>query len=131
APQDAAAQIPGVPVAANDGTAPVPPQVPFIPIPARQAGMHSPTWYYDGYNQAEMDSFYPQIFGVGGRWVGLNVAFVMSTGTDSLVRRDDQRTASDASVTHAVQAAHAAGLKVLVSPTVDVMDGQTGRTKIN
>jgi hypothetical protein len=127
----AGCSAPAMPPVANPAAGPDPFEIPFIPIPARQAGMHSPTWYYNGYNQAEMDSFYPQIFEAGGRWVGLNVAFVMSTGTDSLVRRDEQRTASDDSIIHAVQMAHAAGLKVLVSPTVDVMDGQTGRTNIS
>ncbi len=92
-------------------------------LQAFQAGITVPVWSTTGYSTAACDAAWGEIAGLGANWVA-----IVPTGYQAGIRANQigpdptGRTASEASVRHAILAAHAAGLRVLLKPHVDSTD---------
>ncbi len=65
----------------------------------------------------------------GANWVAIVPTKYMSSATDSEIGVPDNRAATDDAVVRAIDDAHARGLKVLLKPHIDVIDG-TSRVDI-
>jgi hypothetical protein len=87
------------------------------------AGITLPVWSTEGYSAAACDAAWGAIAGLGANWVAI-VPTGYQEGIAAVRIAPDPRgrSASEASVRHAILAAHAAGLRVLLKPHVDSTD---------
>jgi hypothetical protein len=94
------------------------------PVPNRfQAGITVPVWSADGYRTAAADAAWPEIRALGATWVAIVPTWYQDGATASTIAPEAAgRSASRESVRHAIAAAHAAGLKVMLKPHVDSAD---------
>lgn len=96
----------------------------ILPHPgAFQAGITLPMWSADGYDTAACDAAWGEIAALGANWVAI-VPTGYQAGVRALQIGPDPagRSATEAAVRHAIAAAHAAGLRVLLKPHVDSTD---------
>ena len=82
-----------------------------------------PIWSADGYSTAACDAAWRTITALGANWVAIVPTWYQAGVRASPIAPDATgRSASEASVRHAIAAAHAAGLRVLLKPHVDSSD---------
>ncbi len=88
---------------------------------AQQRGFALITYTPDGYQSPEMPNYLSQISGTGATWVQFNVTWYQAgTATDTIAA--GAQTPSDSSVQRAISLAHEHGLKVMLKPSVDLLD---------
>jgi hypothetical protein len=88
-------------------------------VPPRQLGVALPTWTRNGYDDSGLARQLGEVVGVGAQWVELGATWYQKdAGAD--VIEPSQQTASDEGLARAVALAHAAGLKILLKPAVEV-----------
>ena len=111
------------------GVAALPPPGADSPVPvlpglhAFQAGVTLPLWSVDGYSTAACDAAWGAIAALGANWVAIVPTGYQAGVAATQIGPDPAgRSASEASVRHAILAAHAAGLRVLLKPHVDSTD---------
>jgi hypothetical protein len=81
-------------------------------------------WSAEAYNSSDFDQSITNLANIGANWVTLTVFWFMNTSSDTEMHpRPDLYTASDSSLTHAIQKAHELGMEVSLKPMVDVVDG--------
>ncbi|MFD0384248.1 hypothetical protein ACFQ2B_24240 [Streptomyces stramineus] len=85
-------------------------------------GITLPAWGADDYSRPEAATYLRQIAATGARWVTFTPTWYQDRATDSAIRTTDE-TASDESLRHIIGLAHAAGLKTMVKPHVDLVKG--------
>ncbi|MFE1440642.1 glycoside hydrolase family 113 [Streptomyces sp. NPDC058739] len=90
--------------------------------PAELRGMTLPSWYRTDYDSPAAGRYLKDIRATGARWVTLTPTWYQNTRTDNSMHSTEE-TASDASLRRIVRRAHAAGLKVMIKPHVDLADG--------
>ncbi|MFE7131017.1 hypothetical protein ACFVIM_09165 [Streptomyces sp. NPDC057638] len=88
----------------------------------RIRGITLPSWSTDDYDRPEARSYLRQIADTGARWVVFTPTWYQD-GTDRSAMRAGEQTASDRSVRRIIGLAHAAGLRVMLKPHVDLEDG--------
>jgi hypothetical protein len=93
-----------------------------------QRGLVLPTWQRNGYDGPATAQAISDIAGVGATWIQFTPTWNMATGTSSTI--DGASTVTDAAVQTAIDLAHGQGLKVMLKPHVDPLDG-TPRWQIN
>jgi hypothetical protein len=92
-------------------------------VPAsQQRGFAMPTWEPRGYERGDAAAALTQIAGVGGTWVQIVPTWYVSTRSATRIVATSQGP-SDEDVRFAIGLAHARGLKVLLKPHVDSLDG--------
>ena len=82
-------------------------------------GMTLPSWNRTDYDSPAAPRYLRDIRATGARWVTLTPTWYQNRVTDSGPHTTEE-TASDASVRDIVRRAHAAGLKVMVKPHIDL-----------
>jgi hypothetical protein len=87
-----------------------------------QRGMVLPTWERHGYRDPDTVPALHELAALGAGWVQLVPTWYQSGRTSSALRPTDG-TVADGELRMVVEAAHAAGLRVLLKPHVDVADG--------
>ena len=97
------------------------PQAPFRPV--FQKGMQYTGWSRDAYNTSWSDESLGLMRDLGVEWVGINVFWYQTSIYTSDIHADPELTPSNESVVHAIQTAHQLGMKVMLKPMVDPMDG--------
>nr|WSZ94850.1 hypothetical protein OH820_03590 [Streptomyces sp. NBC_00857] len=85
-------------------------------------GITLPAWNTDDYERPEARTYLREIADTGARWVVFTPTWYQD-GTGRSTMHTSEETASDRSVRRIVGLAHAAGLKVMLKPHVDLMDG--------
>lgn len=95
---------------------------PGIAADERIHGIALPSWSADDYDSPAAGSYLRGIAATGARWVSLTPTWYQSGVHDASMRTTEE-TASDASLRRIVRKAHAAGLKVLLKPHVDLTGG--------
>jgi hypothetical protein len=86
-------------------------------------GITHVSWWHDEYGSAEATSSRSALAATGGNWAGLLSTWYMDRRDSSLIAPDSQSTPTDDVVRHAIDEMHALGLKVMLKPHVDVLDG--------
>lgn len=81
-----------------------------------------PSWAADDYNSPKADGYVRDIAGTGARWVTFTPTWYQK-GKGDAEQHTTGETASDASLRRITGLAHAAGLKVMLKPHVDLEDG--------
>ncbi|MEU7055668.1 hypothetical protein [Streptomyces sp. NPDC046197] len=82
-------------------------------------GFALPSWNHADYDSPAADGYLRAIRATGARWVALTPTWYQDRATDSALHTTDE-TASDGSLRRIVARAHAAGLKVMIKPHVDL-----------
>ncbi|MEU7133794.1 hypothetical protein [Streptomyces sp. NPDC046261] len=85
-------------------------------------GVTLPSWNTDDYSSPQAGTYLRQIAATGARWVTFTPTWYQGRVTDSAMRTT-RETAGDDSLRHIIRLAHAAGLKVMVKPHVDLTKG--------
>ncbi|MBP2402326.1 glycoside hydrolase family 113 [Streptomyces syringium] len=85
-------------------------------------GITLPSWNTDDYSSPEAAGYLRQIAATGARWVTFTPTWYQGRVTDSKLRTTDE-TADDDSLRHIIGLAHAAGLKTMLKPHVDLVRG--------
>ncbi|MFJ9692768.1 glycoside hydrolase family 113 [Kitasatospora sp. NPDC101183] len=89
---------------------------------AELRGVTLPAWNARDYDSPQAASYLQQIAATGARWVVFTPTWYQDAVTDSSMRPTNE-SATDDSLRHIVQQAHAAGLKVMLKPHVDLAKG--------
>ena len=87
-----------------------------------QRGFALPSYSRDGYRSPQVTGTLCQIARLGANWIQLNPTWYQASASASAIAASP-RTPSDDSLTHAIEAAHRAGLKVFLKPLLDLADG--------
>ncbi|MFF4544324.1 hypothetical protein ACFY1J_08750 [Streptomyces sp. NPDC001406] len=82
-------------------------------------GITLPSWYRTDYDSPAAPRYLRGIRATGARWVTFTPTWYQKRVTDSALHTTEE-TASDASLRGIVERAHAAGLKVMIKPHVDL-----------
>ncbi|MEU4095635.1 hypothetical protein [Streptomyces sp. NPDC026673] len=85
-------------------------------------GIALPSWSAGDYDSPAAGRYLRGIAATGARWVSLTPTWYQSGVHDASMRTTEE-TASDASLRRIIRRAHAAGLKVLLKPHVDLTGG--------
>lgn len=96
-------------------------------ISAEQRGFALPSWNTGDYDSPDAPAYIRAIAATGARWVQLTPTWYQRTAQDDAMHRTGE-TASDDSLRRIIQKAHAAGLKVLVKPHIDLPGDQDRAT---
>lgn len=86
-------------------------------------GFNYTAWWQDGYSTAAAQASLDALATTGANEISLFPAWYMASKSSSTVAPDSQRTPTDASLGVAVQRAKAKGLRVMLRPSVDPLDG--------
>ncbi|MFI1163755.1 glycoside hydrolase family 113 [Streptomyces sp. NPDC020801] len=95
-----------------------PPPAPAVRT-STMRGFALPSWYRTDYDSPAAGRYLRDIRATGARWVALTPTWYQNHAADSAPHAT-QETASDASLRHIVRRAHAAGLKVMIKPHIDL-----------
>ncbi|BBY19363.1 glycoside hydrolase family 113 [Mycolicibacterium litorale] len=93
-----------------------------------QRGLVLPTWERNGYSTTDTAKAMQAITSVGANWVQVVPTWYQATRTSSDLEPNES-TVTDDDLRHVIGLARVRGLKVLLKPHVDPMDG-THRTRI-
>lgn len=94
------------------------------PVPDPQRGFALPAYAEDGYTSDQIPHYLREMSGLGAEWVQINPTWYQPDAQASEIVRTEQ-TASDDSVERVISLAKEAGLKVLLKPHVDLIDGRS------
>lgn len=92
------------------------------PLPKEQRGFALPTWERNGYRDFDTAQALHDMYTIGARWVQLVPSWYQQTATSNEVGPTGD-SASEDDIRLATDLAHDAGLKVMLKPHVDVLDG--------
>src|SRR3954454_19453388 len=81
------------------------------------------SWWHDDYLAPTSTASIDELAGIGGKDAAILTTWYMNTGTSSNIVDDPSRTPTDAGVRSAIEQAKAAGMRVILKPHVDVLDG--------
>ncbi|MET8445797.1 glycoside hydrolase TIM-barrel-like domain-containing protein [Streptomyces sp. NPDC005209] len=98
------------------------------PAAPTMRGITLPSWYRTDYDSPAAPRYLRGIRATGARWVTFTPTWYQDRVTDASAHRTEE-TASDASLRRIVKRAHAAGLKVMIKPHVD-LPGDIDRAEI-
>jgi hypothetical protein len=91
---------------------------------AFQKGIAFPVWWHEHYCQAEFGlTAIQSIVDLGADWIQLVPTWYQEDHTASQIKRVEAKTTTDDCLTRAITAAHNNGLKVMLKPHVDSLDG--------
>lgn len=96
------------------------------PPPLFQKGMSYATWSSDGYGTSKSDGLLEELKSTGTEWVSIVVTWYQKNKNSTVIYRvddGDSETATDKALAHVVKRAHDLGMKVMLKPTVDLVDG--------
>jgi len=102
------------------------------PIPAPTApaggafdynGVTHVSWWHDAYSQSGATAARGALAGAGGNWGGVLTTWYMDRRGSSSIAPHPTRSPTDDAVRRAVEEMHALGLKVMLKPHLDVLDG--------
>jgi hypothetical protein len=89
------------------------------------------SWWDDEYLRPESDATLDRINATGANWVSLNITQYMEyADSNTIAPWWGGRTASDAAIIEAINDAQARGMKVMLKPHVDVLNGDVWRGDI-
>lgn len=80
-------------------------------------------WWHDDYLQPASTASINELAGIGAKDAAILTTWYMDTGTSSNIVDDTSRTPDDAAVRAAIEQAHAAGMRVILKPHVDTLNG--------
>jgi hypothetical protein len=98
------------------------------PDPASRSGFsyrgaNHVSWWHDEYGWPEGTTSRAELVSTGANWAALLVTWYMPTRVATTIAPDDLKTPLDDALARAIRELHAAGVKVVLKPHVDVMDG--------
>ncbi|MEU6086047.1 hypothetical protein ABZ865_04405 [Streptomyces sp. NPDC047085] len=99
-----------------------------LPEASVMRGITLPSWYRTDYDSPAAPRYLRGIRATGARWVTFTPTWYQKHATDPAMHTTEE-TASDASLRGIVERAHAAGLKVMIKPHVD-LPGDLDRAEI-
>ncbi|MHB8160123.1 MAG: glycoside hydrolase family 113 [Thermoleophilia bacterium] len=102
------------------------------PLPWSIRGFNYPSWWHDEYLTPSSTASLASMAGTGANWAAIIPTQYMDTTRSNTIGPENGgqgRTASPEATAKAIDDAHAQGMKVMLKPHVDVMDG-TSRVDI-
>lgn len=93
--------------------------------PVFQKGMCYTTWSKRAYETGKSDRSLKKLKELNVEWIAIVVTWYQDTCFSTRIFRTE-KTPSNASVKHAIQAAHDAGLKVMIKPHLDLLSTDEG-----
>jgi hypothetical protein len=87
------------------------------------AGLTHVSWWHDQYLGPEAMFSREALASTRSNWAGVLVTWYMDGRESDAIRAHPSRTPTDEAVTQAIQDLHNLGLKVMLKPHVDVLDG--------
>jgi hypothetical protein len=90
--------------------------------PVFQRGMSYSAWSGDAFSSHESDESLKLLTETNTEWIAINFAWAQTNTTSHDIHIDPERTATTASVEHAITTAHSLGLKVMLKPMVDTLE---------
>jgi hypothetical protein len=90
--------------------------------PVYQKGMSFSAWSGDAFSSSESDEALALLTETNTEWVSICFAWAQSNTTSHDIHIDPNRTATTASVKHAITEAHSLGFKVMLKPMVDTLE---------
>ena len=94
-----------------------------------QRGMTFVCWWQDCYGTVSADSSLRNLTTTGAEWISLIPTWYQQNKNSNTISRNI-KTPSDAVLIHAISEAQASGLKIMLKPHIDVLDG-SWRGEIN
>ena len=91
--------------------------------PVFQKGMQYSTWSSDMYSTSLSNQSLELLRALGVEWVGINVFWYQTSIYTDDIHPDPEMSPTDSSVACAIARAHELGMKVMLRPVVDPMDG--------
>lgn len=88
--------------------------------PDNQRGMSYSSWLSGEYDGLASDRSLANLAATGAEWVALIVTLYQNDINSTTITAHPTKTATDADLVHAIQTAHALGLKVMLKPHVDL-----------
>jgi hypothetical protein len=86
-------------------------------------GISFPSYLPDGYESFNATSQLELVPGLGADWVAIIVVLYQDNALSTTQYSDPARTSSDQSLAYVIGMAHSVGLKVLLKPHLNVLDG--------
>jgi hypothetical protein len=86
-------------------------------------GISFPSYAPNGYTSADASNQLKLVPGLGANWVGIVVTLYQAYGDSNVVFADPGSTPSDSSLAGVIELAHSLGLKVVLKPHLNVLDG--------
>jgi hypothetical protein len=83
-------------------------------------GVAYTSWWHGEYLSTGSDQTLAKIEDTGAEWISLLATWYQDELTSTTIYSDADRTPTDADIVHAIQTAHALGLKVMLKPHLDV-----------
>ncbi len=80
-------------------------------------------WEYYCLTGESAEGVLNEIASIGANWVSLTATWYQNTPNSSRIHRDSRKTISDDYLQETIDLAHQIGLKVMLKPHVDVLDG--------
>ena len=93
--------------------------------PEFQKGMCYVTWNKTAYESAKSDASLEKLKGIHVEWVAILATWYQDTCFATRIF-PAEKTPTDASIRHAIEKAHALGLKVMVKPHLDLLSTEEG-----
>ncbi|MCO5315695.1 MAG: hypothetical protein M9938_06000 [Solirubrobacterales bacterium] len=87
------------------------------------AGLNLTAYTRDGYGRPEVKTDIERIVALDATAITLTPTWYMATGSSDSIRPDPKKSPSDTSLNQAINWIREAGLKVILKPHVDVLDG--------
>jgi len=95
--------------------------------PVFQKGMSYTAWSSDTYNSSDSDESLTLLTETNTEWVAICVFWYQTNTTSHDIHADPEHTPTNESVAHAIVQAHDLGLKVMLKPMVDPLEGEETR----
>ena len=95
--------------------------------PIFQKGMSYTAWSRNAYNSSDSDESLALLADTNTEWVAICVFWYQTNILSHDIHAEPERTPTNESVAHAISRAHSLGLKVMLKPMVDPLEGEETR----
>ena len=86
----------------------------------KQEGIAYVSWWHDQYASAGSDESLAKLADTGAGWISILATWYQDVVTSTNIYSHTEKTPTDAGVIHAIETAHALGLKVMLKPHLDL-----------
>jgi hypothetical protein len=91
--------------------------------PVFQKGLSLPSWWHDTLCSASADESLKTLADTGADWIQIVPTWYQQDGTSNKIESHRDRTVDEECLVHAITRAHELGMKVMLKPHVDALDG--------
>ncbi|MBN2392007.1 MAG: hypothetical protein JXR84_14865 [Anaerolineae bacterium] len=86
----------------------------------KQEGIAYVSWWFDQYESSSSDESLTKLEDTGAEWISILATWYQDVVTSTDIYSHAEKTPTDAGIIHAIETAHALGLKVMLKPHLDL-----------